>query len=110
MFRLDADYMAWVANGPTMAGVSYGYVPDAQGGNDAVSNGGLNIILNDARLFPSMSVDPGDPQSGVSVADPPVTKWGNIEITKKDAGTTMLAGAQFRVYPTPPTPRPAPTG
>lgn len=71
---------------------------------------GDGIILNDARLFPSMSVDPGDPQSGVSVADPPVTKWGNIEITKKDAGTTMLAGAQFRVYPTPPTPRPAPTG
>ncbi|MBK7972713.1 MAG: CehA/McbA family metallohydrolase [Deltaproteobacteria bacterium] len=51
MFRLDADYLAWVANGPTMAGVSYGYVPDAQGGNDAVSNGGLNIILNDASIL-----------------------------------------------------------
>ncbi|MFN7956184.1 MAG: CehA/McbA family metallohydrolase [bacterium] len=51
LVRFDADYMAWVASGPTMAGVSYGYIPDAQGGNDAVSNSGLNIFLHDASIF-----------------------------------------------------------
>ncbi len=51
LVRFDADYMAWVASGPTMAGVSYGYIPDAQGGNDAVSNSGLNIFLHDAGIF-----------------------------------------------------------
>ena len=51
LLRLEADYGALVANGPTMAGVSYGYVPTAQGSNNAISSGGLSIFLNDASLL-----------------------------------------------------------
>jgi len=43
--RLSSDYVAYVPRGPDMEGVSYGYVPELQGVNNAVTQSGQHIIL-----------------------------------------------------------------